>query len=134
VNGRPRSRRARDLMAARTLRSRVIALAGAGVFVSAAAFSLLSRQSLLELDGILTEERARTGAAAAAAIGRDLNADLQTLEGAITAPRSQTPAAVARELRLADGFCDVDANGSPEFCEPEEIERRLGPTGIAAAI
>ena len=55
-------------MITRTLRSRVIALAGVGVFVSAGAFSLLSRQSLLALDDILREERVRTGAAAGAAI------------------------------------------------------------------
>jgi signal transduction histidine kinase len=121
-------------MITRTLRSRVITLAGAGVFVSAAAFSLLSRQSLLELDGILHAERVRTGAAASAAIARDLNADLQTLEGAITAPRSQPPAAATRLLRLADGFCYVDAAGATVACEPEEIRRRLDPHAIAAAI
>ena len=121
-------------MITRSIRSRVVALAGLGVFVSAGAFSLLSRQSLLALDDILREERIRTGAAAGAAIGSDLNADLQTLEGAITAARPEPLAGVARLLRLADGVCYVDAAGAPAVCEPEEIRRRLDLPSLAAAI
>jgi signal transduction histidine kinase len=105
-----------------------------GVFVSAGAFSLLSRQSLLALDEGLRQERLRTGAVAAAAIARDLTADLQTLEGAIAAPRLEPPAAAARLLRLADGLCYVDAAGAPAICEPESLRERIVMPTIGAAI
>jgi hypothetical protein len=46
-------------MSSHSLRSRIFALAGAGVLVAAGALSLLSRQSLLALDASVRDERAR---------------------------------------------------------------------------
>lgn len=118
----------------RTLRSRVVALAGIGVFVTGAALSMLSRQSLLALERVVREERIRTGAVAGAALARDLVADLETLEGVIAAPRLQPLAASARQLRLADGVCYADPSGAPATCAPPEIRHRLEHAELAAAI
>lgn len=121
-------------MIQRTIRSRVVALAGVGVLISAGALSLLSRHSLLALDTALLQERGRTAAAIADGLSRDVAADLETLEGAIAAPRAPAPAATARLLRLADGFCFVDAAGAPDGCEPEDTGRRLVAPLILTAI
>ncbi len=126
-----------------TLRSRVLTLAGAGVFAAAAALSMLSRQSLLELDRSVHAEQDRVAAAGAAALGRDLILDLETLQGTISAPpvhaadTGEWPrrlAASARELRLADGVCYADAGGTPLVCEPETLRARLSDARLPALI
>lgn len=118
----------------RTLRSRVLTLAGVGVFVAAAVLSMLSRQTLLELERSVRAEQDRVAAAGAAALGRDLILDLETLQGTIGAPPiqggdttiwSRRLSAAARELRLADGVCYADAGGTPVVCEPDTVRARL---------
>jgi signal transduction histidine kinase len=116
-----------------SLRSRILVLAGTGVLVAAGALSLLSRQSLLALDRVVRDERARTGAAAGLALAHDLTSDLQTLESVVTAPRSPLPPAV-RGLRLADGICRTDAAGRPDQCEPDDLRGRLASPELANAI
>jgi signal transduction histidine kinase len=116
-----------------SLRSRILALAGVGVFAAAGALSLLSRQSLLALERVVHDERARTGTAAGFALARDLTADLQTLESVVTAPHLALPSTV-RQLRLADGICRTDAAGRPVSCEPDDLRGRLAHPDLVNAI
>ena len=118
----------------RTLQSRVVALAGIGVFVTGAGLSLLSRQSLLQLDLVVQEERRRVAEAAATAIGRDLVADLETLEAIVAAPRASSIDSWARTLRVADGICRVDAAGAVIDCSPSSVRTRIANPDLTAAV
>lgn len=116
-----------------TLRSRVLALAGVGVFAAGGTLSLFSRDSLLEIDANLREARAAVASVTAAAVARDVTADLQLLEGLATAPRLQIPAVSHRELRLGNAICQIERDGTAR-CAPVEAAASLGRPGIAAAI
>src|SRR4051794_34731785 len=102
---------------ANTLRSRVVALAGVGVFVAGGTLSLFSRQSLLALDAGIRDARNAVAAVTAAAIARELNADLQLLEALAVAPRVTQTAVSARGLRLAEAVCAVARDGTAR-CTP----------------
>jgi signal transduction histidine kinase len=111
----------------------VFTLAGVGVLAAAGALSLLSRQSLLALDRVVRDERARAGAAAGLALARDLTSDLQALETVVTAPHLPLSGAV-RTLRLADGVCRVDADGGVVACEPDDLRVRLAHAELVRGI
>lgn len=120
-------------MSSHSLRSRIFTLAGAGVLIAAGALSLLSRQSLLALDRVVRDERARAGTATGLALGRDLTSDLQALETIVTAPHLPLSAGT-RMLRLADGICRVDSNGAVQACEPDDLRQRLANAELAGAV
>lgn len=120
--------------ARRTLRVRIIALAGVGVFATGIVVSLLSRQSLLALDAVVQAERTRAADVAAAALARDLVADLETLESAAAAPRGQPLASWVRGLRLADGLCRAGPSGEITECFPEQLRDRTRPPELDATI
>jgi signal transduction histidine kinase len=116
-----------------TLRSRVVALAGVGVFAAGGTLSLFSRRSLLDLDASLREARTTVASVTAAAVARALTSDLQTLESLATAPRVQPPAASARAMRLGDAICYVARDGTAR-CEPSGAAAALAEPGAAAVI
>ena len=119
--------------ARRTLRVRIIALAGIGVFATGVVVSLLSRQSLLALDAVVQAERTRVADVAAAALARDLVADLETLESAAAAPRGQPLASWVRGLRLADGLCRAGPSETTE-CFPAQLHDRIRLPELDATI
>lgn len=116
-----------------TLRSRVVALAGVGVFAAGGTLSLFSRQSLLALEGNMHDARVQVASVTAALIARDLTADLQTLEGLATAPRVQLPGLSSRPRRLADALCYVAPDAS-STCEPADAAGVLGVPALRQAI
>lgn len=116
-----------------TLRSRIVALAGVGVFAAGGTLSLFSRQSLLALEGNVRDARTRIASVTAAVIARDLTADLQTLEGLATAPRVQLPGLSSRPRRLADALCYV-ALDAPATCEPAEAAAMLAVPALRETI
>jgi signal transduction histidine kinase len=120
-------------MIASTLRSRVVALAGVGVFAAGGTLSLLSRQSLLALDRSMRDARASVAAVTAAAIARDLTADLQTLEALATAPRVQLPGLASRPRRLAEAICAYARDASMQ-CAPAEAAALLAEPTLAETI
>jgi signal transduction histidine kinase len=129
----------------RSLQSRVLALAGIGVFAASAALSMLSRQSLLAIEASAAREQARAASVAARAVGRDVLADFEALQGAVSAPGIQEPAVDLRaresalsvalqRFRLADAACFTDQAGVAELCTPAEARTRfLDATMIGTA-
>lgn len=128
----------------RSLQSRVLALAGLGVFAAGAALSMLSRQSLLSLEASAGREQARAATFAALALGRDAVADMETLQSAVSAPRIQDAdgdprtrqnalASLLGRLRLADALCFTDAGGTPTVCAPEDARARFANAKLMAA-
>jgi len=133
------------MSASRTLQSRVLALTGAGVFIAAAALSLLSRQSLLTLDARIRAEQQTVARITAGMLARDLVADLEVLQGVVSAARLQAPdvdrsvwvrelAAASRELRLGDGICQTDTTGAVLHCAAETLATRAGNPLLTASI
>src|SRR5689334_19338503 len=116
-----------------TLRSRVVALAGVGVFAAGSTLSLFSRQSLLALDATMRDARGTVASVTAAAVARDLTADLQTLEGLATAPRVQLPGLSSRPRRLADAICYLSRDASAR-CAPADAAALLSDPALAATI
>jgi signal transduction histidine kinase len=116
-----------------TLRSRIVALAGVGVFAAGGTLSLFSRDSLLTLEGNMREARVQVASVTAAAIARDLTADLQTLEGLATAPRVQLPGLSSRPRRHADAICYV-APDAPALCAPDEESGALALPALRQTI
>ena len=119
----------------RTFQSRVLALTGAGVFIAAATLSLLSRQSLLTLDARVRSERQNLAGMASGVLARDLVADLEVLQGVVSAPRvpqgdtsadrwTRELAAASRTLRLGDGICRTDHVGTVLECTSEGLAGR----------
>ena len=129
----------------RTLKSRVLALTGAGVFVSAAALSLLSRNSLLALGSRVGVERQNTARLAAGVLARDLVADFEVLQTVVGEPRLQEPkteaavwdrelAAAGRALRVGDGVCRADGTGAALYCGMNPLMTRVANPRFALAI
>jgi len=129
----------------RTLQSRVLVLTGAGVFVAAAALSLLSRQSLLTLEARIRAEQQTVARVAAGVLARDLVADFEVLQGVVTAPDLQTTdvdasvwirelATSSRGLRLGDGICRTDATGAAMDCAAEPLRTRMANPLLVASI
>jgi len=119
-----------------TLQSRVLALTGAGVFIAAAALSLLSRQSLLTLEARIRAEQQTVARVAASVLARDLVADLEVLQSVVSAPDLQMTnvdrnvwirelAASSRALRLGDGICRTDTTGAAVYCPLETLRSRV---------
>jgi signal transduction histidine kinase len=76
-----------------SIQSRVLALGGAGVFIAAGVFSLLSRASLLELDKQVGLQRAHLAHVVAGTVSAAVDDDLRVLATAAMAPH----------IDLADG-------------------------------
>jgi signal transduction histidine kinase len=120
-------------MVTATLRSRVVALAGVGVFAAGGTLSLFSRHSLLALDADMRKARTAVAAVTASAVARDLTADLQTLEALATAPRVHLPGLSSRPRRLADAIC-YQARDTSARCAPSEAAVLLREEPLAATI
>jgi signal transduction histidine kinase len=120
-------------MVTTTLRSRVVALAGVGVFAAGGTLSLFSRHSLLALDAAMREARGTVAGVTAAAVGRELTADLQTLESIAIAPRLQVPGLSSRPRRLAEAICILARDGSAR-CAPGEATSLIARPPLAATI
>lgn len=128
-----------------SLQTRVLALAGLGVFAAGAALSMLSRQSLLAIDASATREQERAAEFAARAVGRDVLSDLEILQGAVGAPgvaaadadvhaRVIALEAAHRRLRLAGAICFTDGSGAPVMCAPDEaLVRFTSPAATSAS-
>ena len=71
----------------RSIQSRLLTLAGAGVFVAAAALAIVGRSALGSLDHELQQERDRAATILAAGIADALEHDLRLLATAAAAPR-----------------------------------------------
>jgi signal transduction histidine kinase len=115
------------------------------VLAAGAGLSLLGRQSLLSLERTVRGEQIRVASIAGAALARDLVADLETLQSAVSGPHVQQArtdveswsrqlAASARGLRLADGLCYVDAEGVPVVCTRDDLGARAAGPQIESAI
>ena len=127
-----------------TLQSRVLALAGIGVFAAGSALAMLSRHSLLAIEASAAREQARAASFAARAVARDALADLEALQGAVSAPRvgetdgdhrarEAALAAAVRRFRLADAVCFTGRDGVPILGEPEDAASRFSAPAFAAA-
>jgi len=133
------------MSASRTDQSRVLALTGAGVFITASALSLLSRQSLLTLESRVRAEQQTVARVTAGVLARDLVADLEVLQGVVSGPRLQMPevdggvsvrelAAASRELRLGDGICQTDTTGAVLHCAGETLATRAANPQLTSSI
>ena len=127
-----------------SLQSRVLALAGLGVFAAGAALSMLSRHSLLAIEDSAAREQRRAAGFAARAIERDLLADLEALQSAVSAPRVQDAdgddraresalAAALHQLRLAEAVGFTDRSGAPSLCAAEQAAARFASPALTAA-
>jgi signal transduction histidine kinase len=109
-------------MSARTLQTRVLALAGAGVLGAAALLTLVSRSSLASLEQSLANEHHRLAATVAAAIGREVADDLRLLAAAAATvePVAQRSAlsSVLHYGRLSTAAFLTNAEGDVLLCEP----------------
>jgi signal transduction histidine kinase len=109
-------------MSARTLQTRVLALAGAGVLGAAALMTLVSRSSLASLERTVAEEHHRLAATIAATMGREIGDDLRLLSAASATnePEAQRAAlsSVVRFGRLASAAFLVSRAGDAVLCEP----------------
>jgi signal transduction histidine kinase len=133
------------MSSSRTLQSRVLALTGAGVFIAAAALSLLSRESLLALESRIGVERQNVARLAAGVLARDLVADLEVLQTIVSAPRLQGPdaedavwvrelAAASRGLRVGDGICRTGAAGAALHCGMNSLVTRIANPRLIVAL
>jgi signal transduction histidine kinase len=133
------------MSSSRTLQSRVLILAGAGVFIAAAALSLLSRHSLLTLEARVRGEQQNVARVASGVLARDLMADLEVLQGVVSAPHLQGPdtddamwnrelAVASRGLRLGDGICRTDALGDVRNCAADTLASRVANPILAASV
>jgi signal transduction histidine kinase len=109
-------------MSARTLQTRVLALAGAGVLGAAFLMTLVSRSSLSSLEQSIAEEHTRLATTIAATVGREVTDDLRLLSAAAATvePEAQRSAlsAVVRYGRLASAAFVVTREGEVLLCEP----------------
>jgi signal transduction histidine kinase len=109
-------------MSARTLQTRVLALAGAGVLGAAVLMTLVSRASLSSLEQSIDEEHARLATTVAAAVGREIADDLRLLSAAAATvePEAQRSAlvAVVHHGRLASSAFLTTREGDVMLCEP----------------
>lgn len=109
-------------MSARTLQTRVLALAGAGVLGAAVLMTLVSRSSLASLEHSLAGEHDRLAATIAATVGREIGDDLRLLSAASATvePEAQRAAltSVVRFGRLAAAAFLLSRAGEVVLCEP----------------
>ena len=135
----------------RSLRSRVLGLAGLAVLGAAAGLALVARQTLNTIESDMARARLRLTEALAFQAGRDVVADLETLQGvraapgvdlgdADLAPEERALASAARNLRVADAACLTSAQGTALDCVPSTeradisapIARRIIVAAVAA--
>jgi signal transduction histidine kinase len=109
-------------MSARSLQTRVLALAGAGVLGAAVLLTLVSRSSLASLEQTIAEEHERLATTIAATVGREIADDLRLLSAASATiePDAQRAAlsSVVRFGRLASAAFLVSREGDVVLCEP----------------
>lgn len=109
-------------MSARTLQTRVLALAGAGVLGAALLMTLVSRASLASLEQSIADEHARLARTIAAMVGREVADDLRLLAAAAatTEPDSQRAAlsTLVHHGRVASMAFLVAHDGGLLLCEP----------------
>lgn len=124
-------------MIARTLQSRVLALAGAGVVGAAALLSLVSRSSLSALERSIADEHHRLAANVAATVGREIADDMRLLSAAAG---SAEPDAQRKALasiidfgRLTTAALLLSRDGAVLMCEPSTGCAELPPATRALA-
>jgi signal transduction histidine kinase len=109
-------------MSARTLQTRVLALAGAGVLGAALLMTLVSRASLASLERSIQDEHARLATTVAAAVGREVADDLRLLSAAAATvePEAQRSAlaTVVHHGRLTGSAFLTTREGDVVLCEP----------------
>ena len=91
----------------RSLQSRVLALAGIGVFTASTTLTLLSRQSLLTIEAAAERTATRTTPFGARVVGRDTLTDREAFEALAGTVATETAAFRARSLWLAPGLTAV---------------------------
>ena len=91
----------------RSLQSRVLALAGIGVFAASTTLTLLSRQSLLAIEEAAERTTTRTTPFGARVVGRDILTDREAFEALAGSVVSETAAFRRRSLWLAPGLTAV---------------------------
>jgi signal transduction histidine kinase len=99
----------------------VLALVGAGVFLSGAGLALLSRTSLVSLDREMLHDHERLAASLAREVSRAVGHDLRLLSVAAAAPAGTLPGAlgdVRRFGQIAAAAFVMDASGTLTACEP----------------
>ncbi len=105
-----------------SIQSRVLALVGAGVFVTVGALSLLSRSSLLVLEGEVLDQHHRVADTMARELSRSVAGDMQLLAVAAGAPdEPASRAALETILRfghVASTAFVVTRDGIVSTCEP----------------
>jgi signal transduction histidine kinase len=109
-------------MSARTLQTRVLVLAGAGVLGAAILMTLLSRASLSSLEQSIEEEHARLATTIAAAVGREVADDLRLLSAAAATVEAEAQrgalVTVVHHGRLASFAFLATREGDLVLCEP----------------
>ena len=91
----------------RSLQSRVLALAGIGVFTATTTLTLLSRQSLLTIEAAAERTTTRTTPFGARLVGRDTLTDREAFEALAGSVSAETAAFRRRSLWLAPGLTAV---------------------------
>lgn len=91
----------------RSLQSRVLALAGIGVFTATTTLTLLSRQSLLTIEAAAERTTTRTTPFGARVVGRDTLTDREAFEALAGSVSAETAAFRRRSLWLAPGLTAV---------------------------
>ena len=105
-----------------SIQSRVVALVGAGVFVAVGALSLLSRSSLMVLEGEVVEQHHRVAEAMARELSRSVTGDMRLLAVAAGAP-DEVSTRSALDTILSFGHVTSSAfvvtpDGILSTCEP----------------
>jgi signal transduction histidine kinase len=125
-------------MSVRTLQTRVLALAGAGVLGAAALLTLVSRSSLSSLEALIADEHYRLAATVAAELGREIADDLRLLSAAAGTddPDAQRAAlsSVVHFGRLASAAFLVSRDGGIVRCEPAADCAALPPGALSLAL
>ena len=91
----------------RSLQSRVLALAGIGVFAATTTLTLLSRESLLTIEAAAERTATRTTPFGARVVGRDTLTDREAFEALAGSIAAETAAFRRRSLWLAPGLTAV---------------------------
>src|SRR3970040_395213 len=125
-------------MIARTLQTRVLALAGAGVVGAAALLSMVSRSSLSALERSIADEHERLPVSVAATLGREIADDMRLLSAAAGSaePDAQRKAlsSIVHFGRLGTDAFLVSRDGAVLMCEPSTDCAALPPATRALAL
>jgi signal transduction histidine kinase len=129
----------------RSLRSRVLALAGLAVLGAAALLALAGTQTLTAIEDDVERAYGRLADTLAASLGREILADLEVLQGARGTPAidltdsdlgaaRRALAAAVPQLRVAHAVCFVSASGEPLVCDPPAAGDVLGTADAREAL